>query len=74
MLEVGPIPSMWNVILFRIRQAEQRARILTDWEVNVFGQRLREGVRHQRVWRSAEARRAEARCRSRAECGVAPPG
>lgn len=46
MLEVGPIPSMWNVILFRIRQAEQRARILVDWEINVFGQPLRGAVRH----------------------------
>ena len=32
-----PLPSMWKVILFRIWQAEQRDRILSDWEDNVFG-------------------------------------
>ena len=32
-----PLPSMWAVILFRINQAEERARVLGDWETNVFG-------------------------------------
>lgn len=36
-LRPEPLPSMWKVILFRIWQAEQRARILSDWEDNVFG-------------------------------------
>jgi hypothetical protein len=31
------LPSMWKVILVRIWQAEQRYRILSDWEDNVFG-------------------------------------
>jgi hypothetical protein len=31
------LPSMWKVLLFRIWQAEQRDRILSDWEDNVFG-------------------------------------
>jgi hypothetical protein len=31
---------MWNVLLFRIRQAEDRGRILSDWEDNVFGVHL----------------------------------
>jgi hypothetical protein len=34
------LPSMWNVLLFRIRQAEDRGRILSDWEDNVFGVHL----------------------------------
>ena len=36
---VNPVPSMWKVLLFRIAQAEQRERILADWE-NVFGLHL----------------------------------
>ena len=39
-LRPEPIPSMMKVILFRIWQAEQRYRILSDWEDNVFGIRL----------------------------------
>ena len=31
------VPSMMKLILFRIWQAEQRDRILSDWEDNVFG-------------------------------------
>ena len=31
-----PVPSLMKEILFRIWQAEQRDRILSDWE-NVFG-------------------------------------
>ncbi len=34
---LDPVPSMWGVILFRINQAEERERILGDWETNVFG-------------------------------------
>jgi hypothetical protein len=36
-LRPQPLPSLWKVLLFRIRQAEERARILSDWEDNVFG-------------------------------------
>jgi len=36
-LRPEPLPSMWKVILFHIWQAEQRDRILSDWEDNVFG-------------------------------------
>jgi hypothetical protein len=36
-LRPAPLPSLWKVLLFRIRQAEERARILSDWENNVFG-------------------------------------
>jgi hypothetical protein len=36
-LRPEPLPSLWKVLLFRIRQAEERARILSDWENNVFG-------------------------------------
>jgi hypothetical protein len=32
---------MWRVLIFRIAQAEQRERILSDWETNVFGLHLR---------------------------------
>jgi hypothetical protein len=46
MFEVSEIPSMWNVILFRIEQAEERDRILTDWEANVFGHGLRDVTHH----------------------------
>jgi hypothetical protein len=42
LLKVGPVPSMWRVLLFRIGQAETRDRILRDWEINVFGYRLTE--------------------------------
>jgi len=36
-LRLEPLPSMWKVLLFRIWQAEQRDRILSDWQENVFG-------------------------------------
>ena len=39
-LRPEPIPSLMKVLLFRIWQAEQRARILSDWEDNVFGIRF----------------------------------
>jgi hypothetical protein len=39
-LRPEPLPSLWKVLLFRIRQAEERERILSDWENNVFGIRL----------------------------------
>jgi hypothetical protein len=39
-LQPEQLPSMWKVILFRIWQAEQRDRILSDWEDNVFGVHL----------------------------------
>ena len=32
-----PLPSLWKALLFRIWKAEQRDRILADWEENVFG-------------------------------------
>lgn len=38
---VEAVPSMWRVLLFRIAQAEKRALIVSDWETNVFGHRLR---------------------------------
>jgi hypothetical protein len=38
---VEEVPSMWRVLLFRIEQAEKRALIVSDWEANVFGHRLR---------------------------------
>ena len=41
LVRVEPVPSMWKVLLFRIAQAEQRERILLDWETNVFGLHLR---------------------------------
>jgi hypothetical protein len=41
LVRVKPVPSMWTVLLFRIAQAEQRVRILSDWEENVFGLHLR---------------------------------
>ena len=41
LVRVEPVPSMWKVLLFRIAQAEQRERILSDWETNVFGLHLR---------------------------------
>ncbi len=34
---LDPVPSMWAVILFRVKQAEERERILGDWEAYVFG-------------------------------------
>ena len=40
LVRVKPVPSMWKVLLFRIAQAEQRERILSDWEDNVFGLHL----------------------------------
>jgi hypothetical protein len=36
-LRPEPVPSLMKVILFRIWQADQRDRILSDWEDNVFG-------------------------------------
>ena len=36
-LRPEPVPSMMKLILFRIWQAEERDRILSDWEDNVFG-------------------------------------
>ena len=36
-LRPEPLPSMMTALLFRIWQAEQRYRILSDWEDNVFG-------------------------------------
>jgi hypothetical protein len=39
---IKPVPSMWRVLLFRIAQAEERERILRDWEENVWGYRLSE--------------------------------
>jgi hypothetical protein len=36
-LRPEPLASIWRVLLLRIRQAEQRQRILSDWEDNVFG-------------------------------------
>ncbi len=42
-----PIPWMWAVILFRIRQAEERDRILQDWEDVVFGPVLRQRRRRR---------------------------
>ena len=36
------LPSMWAVILYRINQAEERDRILRDWEDVVFGPVLRQ--------------------------------
>jgi hypothetical protein len=41
LVEFEPVPSMWSVLVFRIAQAEQRERILADWEENVFGLHLR---------------------------------
>ena len=41
LVRVKAVPSMWKVLLFRITQAEQRARISSDWEENVFGFHLR---------------------------------
>jgi hypothetical protein len=41
LMRVKPVPSMWTVLFFRIAQAEQRVRILSDWEENVFGLHLR---------------------------------
>jgi hypothetical protein len=38
---IEAVPSMWRVLLFRIAQAEKRAVIVSDWETNVFGDRLR---------------------------------
>ena len=38
---IEAVPSMWRVLLFRIAQAEKRALIVSDWETNVFGHRLR---------------------------------
>ena len=40
-MRVERVPFMWKVLLFRIAQAEQRERILSDWEENVFGLHLR---------------------------------
>ena len=36
-LRVERVPFMWKVLVFRIARAEQRARLLSDWEDNVFG-------------------------------------
>jgi hypothetical protein len=36
LIPAQPVPRMWNVLLFRIRRAEQRERILCDWETSVF--------------------------------------
>ena len=44
-----PLPSMWKVILFRIWQAEQRDRILSDWEDNVFGIHLSREEKQRRT-------------------------
>ncbi len=44
-LRVEAVPSIWRVLLFRIRQAERRERILCDWEENVFGMHLRASER-----------------------------
>jgi hypothetical protein len=41
LVRVKPVPSMWKVLLFRIAQAEQRERILSDLEENVFGSSAR---------------------------------
>ena len=38
-MRVERVPWMWKVLLVRIAQAEQRERILSDWE-NVFGLHL----------------------------------
>ncbi len=35
-MRVERVPFMWKVLIFRIAQAEQRERILSDWE-KVFG-------------------------------------
>lgn len=43
-----PLPSMWIVLLLRIRQAEERDRVLTDWMENVFGIHLSQ-VEKQRL-------------------------
>jgi hypothetical protein len=42
LLTAEAVPSIWRVLLFRIKQAEKRALILVDWETNVFGYRLRD--------------------------------
>jgi hypothetical protein len=34
---LDPVPTIWTVILFRMKQAEERERVLGDWEANVFG-------------------------------------
>jgi hypothetical protein len=47
-LQLEPLTSMWKVLLFRIWQAEQRDRILSDWEENVFGMHLSQ-VEKQRL-------------------------
>jgi hypothetical protein len=44
---IEPVPKMWRVLLFRISQAQERDRILRDWETNVFGYRLHEARRRQ---------------------------
>jgi hypothetical protein len=35
-MRVERVPFMWKVLVFRIAQAEGRARILSDWEA-IFG-------------------------------------
>ena len=49
LVRVKPIPSMWKVLLFRIAQAEQRDRILSDWEDNVFGIHLSREEKQRRT-------------------------
>jgi hypothetical protein len=46
-LRPEPLPCLMKVILFRIWQAEQRDRILSDWEDNVFGVRLSRDEKRQ---------------------------
>ena len=36
-IRVERVPFMWKVLVFRIAQAEQGERIVSDWEENVFG-------------------------------------
>jgi hypothetical protein len=42
-LQIGPMPSLWRVLLYRISQSERRERILRDWEEHVFGFRVSGG-------------------------------
>jgi hypothetical protein len=42
MSHLDPVPSMWAALLYRIKQSEERDRILRDWEDVVFGHVLRE--------------------------------
>jgi hypothetical protein len=47
LIPAQPVPRMWNVLLFRIRRAEQRERVLGDWETNGFGYRPSSTVLHR---------------------------